>query len=296
MNISYEQIKTFVAVVELGSFSAAAKQLKKHRTTLGQAISNLEVEVNMELFDRTSRYPKPTENGHILYQQAKNLAETTKSFEQLCADRARGIEGQVTIYLSELVPRELISDVIQDVRKTYPRVKVNWLHRSHHEAKQAFEEGTADLALMLVPTGNAISSFEYTYLANLPFVFCATPAFNEQNQLKDLLSLKQTRQLQMEDYHYAGIANTLTISNFAQRIESLSVIRQLLLSSDGWAVIPEHCVKDLIDSSQLQTLKLNVIHTKVLFPLSLWSRKITPGPVTRDIIKLFKAHSSNYSL
>ena len=35
MNISYEQIRTFVAVTEAGSFSAAARQLHRHRTTLG---------------------------------------------------------------------------------------------------------------------------------------------------------------------------------------------------------------------------------------------------------------------
>lgn len=295
MNISYEQIKSFVAVAETGSFSAAAKQLGKHRTTLGQVIGNLEIEVNMELFDRSGRYPVLTDEGQALYQHAKNLAETTKSFEQLCADKEQGIEDQLTICHSELIPGGLISDVMGDLRKKFPQVKVNWLHRSHIETKQAFDEGSADLALMLVPTGNAISSIKYTYLINMPFVFCATPSFIERYHTTDLLSLKRARQLLMEEYHHAGISKTLTISNVAQRIESLSVIRQLLIGSDGWAVIPEHCVKDLLSSGHLQSIDVNAIHANVQLPLSLWHRKAIPGPATREITQLFKSHSRKYT-
>lgn len=295
MNLSYEQIKAFVAVAEIGSFSSAAKQLGKHRTTLGQVISNLEVEVNMDLFDRTGRYPVLTEEGHALYQHAKNLAETMTSFERLCMDTEQGIEDQVTICSSELTPLELITDVMRGLRDKYPRVKVNWLHKGHEEVKVAFAEGTADLALMLVPTGNAISSIEYIYLINMPFVFCATPSFIEACRLSDLLSLKQTKQLMMGDYHSAGITKMLTISNIAQRIESLSVMKQLLLNEDGWAVLPRHCVDDELKRGRLQEIHVNAIHANVQLPISLWHRKSIAGPATREIMRLLKEHSSKYS-
>ena len=63
MNISYEQIKAFIAVADCGSFSAAAKQLGKHRTTLGQVVTNLEIETNMELFDRIEPLPSTNRRG-----------------------------------------------------------------------------------------------------------------------------------------------------------------------------------------------------------------------------------------
>ncbi len=295
MNLSYEQIKAFVSVADIGSFSSAAKQLGKHRTTLGQVISNLEAEVNMELFDRTGRYPVLTEEGHALYQHAKNLAETVTSFERLCMDTAQGIEDQVTICSSELTPNGLITDVMSELREKFPQVKVNWLHRDHEEVRRALSEGKADLALMLVPTGNAISSIEYIYLINMPFVFCATPAFIDRYQLSDLLSLKQARQLMMEDYHSAGITKMLTISNIAQRIESLSVMKQLLLNEDGWAVLPRHCVDEYLENGRLQEIHVNAIHAKVQLPISLWHRNSIAGPATREIMNLLKLHSSKYS-
>jgi DNA-binding transcriptional LysR family regulator len=102
MNISYEQIRAFVSVAELGSFSAAARQLNRHRTTLGQVINNLEIETNLVLFDRTGKFPVLTDAGTSLYTHAKNLAEYIQSFEHICQSMELGIEADITIYHSDL--------------------------------------------------------------------------------------------------------------------------------------------------------------------------------------------------
>ncbi|CAH1569647.1 LysR family transcriptional regulator [Vibrio owensii] len=296
MHISYEQVTAFVAVAECGSFSAAAKQLNKHRTTLGQVITNLEIEINMTLFDRSTRYPQLTEEGLALYQHAKNLAETTKSFERLCQSTEQGNESQITICHSELVPGKLIQDVMIGIRKKFPLVKVNWLHKNNHETKALFEQDAADLAVMLVPTGNATTAFSYTYLLNLPFVVCATSEFIKQHQIVDLTSLKRARQLLMADFHHTGIAQTLTISNLAQQIESVNVLKNLLVAGDGWAIVPTHCVEDLLTTQQLQAIEIDELHAVLQFPINLWQHNRLAGPVTREMIRLFKEHSHVHTI
>lgn len=49
---SLEQLKIFVAVCEAGTFSAAARQLKRAQSGVSQAISNLEIAIDKELFSR----------------------------------------------------------------------------------------------------------------------------------------------------------------------------------------------------------------------------------------------------
>ncbi len=296
MNISYEQIKAFVAVAESGSFSAAAKRVGKHRTTLGQVITNLEYEVNMTLFDRSARYPELTEQGRALYQHAKNLAETTKSFEKLCLSQEQGNESQITICHSELVPGSLIQGVMKGVRKKYPLVKVNWLHKNINETRDLLAEDKADLAVMLVPVGNATSPFNYTYLLNLPFTICASPEFIVQEELVDLASLKRARQLMMADFHHAGVTQMLTVSNLTQQVESLNILKNLLLAGDGWAFVPTHCVSDLIKARQLQSIEIDDIHAELQFPMILWQHKGMSGPVMREMIRLFKEHSHTSTL
>ena len=296
MNISYEQIKAFIAVADCGSFSAAAKQLGKHRTTLGQVVTNLEIETNMELFDRTSRYPQLTEEGQVLYQHAKNLAETTRSFEQLCQNRERGIESEITIYHSELVPMGLITSVMQGIRAKFPMVKVHWRQKHIDDVRQALSEGEADMAIMLVPAGQATTYIQFTYLLNMPFVLCATPDYIKYNQLNDLKALKRARQLLLEDYITSGLAKTLTLSNHAEEISSIEVLMHLLLSGEGWAIVPRHCAEVHLQSGQLVNIELDEINSALQFPLNIWQRNAFFGPVAKEAISLFRQHSHDYSL
>ncbi|MDN3685112.1 LysR family transcriptional regulator [Vibrio sinaloensis] len=228
MHISYEQVTAFVAVAECGSFSAAAKQLNKHRTTLGQVITNLEIEINMTLFDRSTRYPQLTEEGLALYQHAKKTSRKRPSlFERLCQSTEQGNESQITICHSELVPGKTDSRCDDWDSKKIPVSQSELAsQKNNHETKALFEQDAADLAVMLVPTGNATTAFSYTYLLNLPFVVCATSEFIKQHQIVDLTSLKRARQLLMADFHHTGIAQTLTISNLAQQIESVNVLKK----------------------------------------------------------------------
>ncbi len=80
VNISYEQIRAFVVVAETGSFSAAAKVLNRHRTTVGQVVDNLEIEINMALFDRAGKSPVLTAEGEALFKHAKSLSDNSLSF------------------------------------------------------------------------------------------------------------------------------------------------------------------------------------------------------------------------
>lgn len=173
---------------------------------------------------------------------------------------------------------------------------MNWLHKNNHETKALFEQDAADLAVMLVPTGNATTAFSYTYLLNLPFVVCATSEFIKQHQIVDLTSLKRARQLLMADFHHTGIAQTLTISNLAQQIESVNVLKNLLVAGDGWAIVPTHCVEDLLTTQQLQAIEIDELHAVLQFPINLWQHNRLAGPVTREMIRLFKEHSHVHTI
>ncbi|MEF1193146.1 LysR family transcriptional regulator, partial [Vibrio parahaemolyticus] len=67
MNFSLEQLLAFVAVYEQLSFSKAAVKLNKHRTTIGQVITNLEDLLAVTLFERVGRSVEPTEDARLLY-------------------------------------------------------------------------------------------------------------------------------------------------------------------------------------------------------------------------------------
>src|SRR5712672_4324583 len=61
--VSLDQLRTFIAAVDEGSFSAASRKLLRSQSVVSETISNLEEQIGVRLFDRSGRYPKLTAAG-----------------------------------------------------------------------------------------------------------------------------------------------------------------------------------------------------------------------------------------
>ncbi|STV72818.1 DNA binding protein HpkR [Klebsiella michiganensis] len=68
MRYSPEALTAFVESVACGSFSAAARRLRKSQSTISTAIANLEADLGVTLFDRTSRQPTLTPQGEQVFE------------------------------------------------------------------------------------------------------------------------------------------------------------------------------------------------------------------------------------
>ncbi|MGR5543219.1 LysR family transcriptional regulator, partial [Vibrio campbellii] len=70
---SFEQLKIFVTVSEVGSFSAAARKLGRAQSGVSQSIANLEIALNKVLFNRGKNTPTLTNSGKALLPIAKSI-------------------------------------------------------------------------------------------------------------------------------------------------------------------------------------------------------------------------------
>ena len=73
MNINQDQLIIFITVMETGSFSAAARQLGKVPSAISMSIANLEIDLNLNLFERIGREPTPTPAAMVLYEKTQQL-------------------------------------------------------------------------------------------------------------------------------------------------------------------------------------------------------------------------------
>ena len=69
--VSLDQLRAFIAAADEGSFSAAARKLRRAQSVVSELVSNLEGQIGVTLFDRSGRYPVLTPEGAVL------LAELT---------------------------------------------------------------------------------------------------------------------------------------------------------------------------------------------------------------------------
>ncbi len=79
--MNYNNLRAFIAVVEQGSFRAAANSLYKTQSTISASIANLEGEFGLLLFDRESYRPKLTNAGKAFYKATKQTLNQVTQLE-----------------------------------------------------------------------------------------------------------------------------------------------------------------------------------------------------------------------
>ena len=97
MPYSPESLQAFVEAAALGSFSAAARRLRKTQSTVSTAIAHLEADLGVSLFDRSGRYPRLTEAGRQVLGHAQEILAADARLQQLSVRLAAPVEARVVI-------------------------------------------------------------------------------------------------------------------------------------------------------------------------------------------------------
>jgi len=120
--MDFRQIEAFVAVYRYRNFSRAGKVLYLTQPTVSSHINDLENELGLKLFDRSSRDVIPTKAGDIFYQYAVNLLETRDKAVFLLNKYSKHIGGRLEIAASTIPSQYLLPKVIKAFNKEYPNI------------------------------------------------------------------------------------------------------------------------------------------------------------------------------
>jgi LysR family nitrogen assimilation transcriptional regulator len=148
MVMDLRQLRYFSSVVELGSFSRAAKHLRVAQPALSQHVRHMEDELGVALLHRTAHGVLPTEAGERLLRHAKTiLAE----FAEI-ADSVRGQNtaprGDVRFGLPGTVSEILAVPLIEEARARYPGVRIRIVEAMSGYILEWLRRGDVDLAII----------------------------------------------------------------------------------------------------------------------------------------------------
>jgi DNA-binding transcriptional LysR family regulator len=122
--LSLDQFQVFVAVVEAGSFSAAARRLNRAQSAITYAVQKLEEQVGAELFDRSAYRPTLSEAGRILLPQARRILDDVGHFRASARQITRGLETELRILVAAAIPILLFTPALADFREAFPTVQL----------------------------------------------------------------------------------------------------------------------------------------------------------------------------
>lgn len=117
-------MRSLVAVVDLGGFSAAARVLGQHKATLSQHVGQLERELGVRLLARTTRSSALTAEGQRYLALARDVLQRVDDAEGALRQQRAGPSGPLRVEVPTVVGRSLLMQEIGDFVRRYPGVAV----------------------------------------------------------------------------------------------------------------------------------------------------------------------------
>lgn len=125
VSFDWNQARAFLATVEEGSLSAAARALGLTQPTLGRQVAALEEELDVLLFDRVGRSLVLTPSGLELLDHVRAMCEAANQFSLTASGQSRTIEGQVRITASDVMSAHILPQAMKRLREIAPLVEVD---------------------------------------------------------------------------------------------------------------------------------------------------------------------------
>ena len=122
--IGWEMYRSFLAVLNEGSLSGAARALGVAQPTVGRHITALERSLNLALFTRSQTGLMPTEAAAALRTYAESMHSTVAALERAAASQGSGVRGTVRITASDVIGVEVLPPVIAGLRDAHQELVV----------------------------------------------------------------------------------------------------------------------------------------------------------------------------
>src|SRR6266850_6182358 len=95
--VSLDLLRSFIAAADQGSFSAAARRLRRAQSAVSELVSGLEAQIGVTLFDRSGRYPKLTPEGLVLLADARGVISGADFMKARAKGMASGLEPELSV-------------------------------------------------------------------------------------------------------------------------------------------------------------------------------------------------------
>ncbi|MBS7779866.1 LysR family transcriptional regulator [Acidovorax sp. CCYZU-2555] len=148
MAFSSDNVLVFLAVLDHGSFSAAARALSRVPSAVSMAIAHLEAELQLNLFDRSGREPRPTESARALEPQARLLAAQLQQLNGQALALTQGLEQRLSIAIAPELLASRWTTALAALAQAHPLLEVEVLAAPQEDALALLHTGRAQLALV----------------------------------------------------------------------------------------------------------------------------------------------------
>ena len=284
-----DQLKVLLAVVETGSFTAAARRQNRAVSAISYAIATLEQQLGIALFDREgARTPTLTPAGLAVLAKARVVAVGVDDLRASVRSLLGGVEAEVTLVVDVMLPSARLVDAVQAFEATFPTVKL----RLHVEALSAVAQLVRS-GMARVGVGGGVlateADLELIHVGDVDMIPVAAPhhplalarpvAPGEARRHRQLILTVRTPFSEGPD---VGV-----FAAEGWRMADLGAKHALLLAGVGWGNMPEPNVRGDLAAGRLVRLELPEARSGVYAFQAMYRTDTPPGPAAAWLIQHF---------
>ncbi|WP_212626739.1 LysR family transcriptional regulator [Pseudomonas sp. PP3] len=271
---SHEVLLAFVEAATQGSFSAAGRKLGRSQSTISAAVASLEIDLNLTLFDRSSRKPGLTPAGRVVLQRAEEILAATSRLEMTASQLSQGVEAKLTVALSDTYQSDRFEASLSAFEQRYPDLELECLIAECDDLVALVQSGRAQIAFAEMQDSYPPDLVNSTVDERTEIALFVSP----QHPLATLDQIDQEVLQQHRELRLATIVNPYE-SRAKGRVWSAPSYLMLLEMAQGgfgWAPLPRWLVARF-GPGTLQELQVRG-WPKTVSVDALWSRLHPPGP------------------
>lgn len=273
MPYSPESLQAFVEAAALGSFSAAARRLRKTQSTVSTAIAHLEADLGVSLFDRSGRYPQLTDPGRQVLGHAQEILAADARLRQLSMRLAAPVEPRLTVVFSDVYQLDPAQQVLQRFAEAFPEIELEWLDAEGHDVLELVGSGRAGLGLLPRQERypDAVIAQPLAHHSELA-VYVAHGHALAAAGARAAAQLARHRQIRLS----AQVDHARAVAGPAWTASDYLMVMEMAEEGIGWAELPRALVQRY-DRGHLVELALPGWPRRIHSDL-VWRRDMPPGP------------------
>ena len=274
MRYSPEALTAFVETVSCGSFSAAARRLRKSQSTISTAIAHLEADLGFALFDRSSRQPTLTEEGKRVLGYVQAILTASERLDEAAISLSGETEARLTFVLSDTLHPDVLEELMVQFDHKFPHTEFECLIGEDEDVIDLLQKGRAQVGLIEAredyPTDMGVTRLPMQTWMGL-YVAASHPLATQEKMQWE--QLHTWRELRLNTYLESG---TNVARGSVWSAPNYLLLLSMAVQGFGWCALPCALVEEFAAEKPLVQLMLPGWPKAISIDL-LWNKKSPPG-------------------
>ena len=294
--VSLDQLRTFIAAADEGSFSAAGRRLRRAQSVVSQTLANLEGQLGVKLFDRSARYPVLTEQGRALLADARAVAGNVDLFKARAKSLAGGLEPELSVVIDFMFPGEPFIAAVAAFQKQFPATSLSLHIDTWSAVLEPVLDGRCAVGVM-GPLPSVPPQLTRERLLTVRLVMVVSPRHPLATRRTPIPTAVLAEHVQLLHADVSDLSQARELGLLSPKVWRLGNLRAkhaFLRAGFGFGIVPLHLVEPDLASGDLVQMRVEEPMPESHLLSVIYRTDSPPGPAGRWFIDRLKQEDAKW--